>query len=500
MSKRKRYISLYLPQWAIDCRNRQNTLPEQPYVQTTKSQNQIVIETANDFAYQQGIKKGMSMATARAISSTLIVEDHSPDFLQNKLEELADWAYQFTPFVACDGVDSLILDVTGCSHLFGGEQAMLKHLSFKLSQLRLHHQLAIADTSASAWGLARYATKGFFVQDAPLKTVIQSLPIAAMRLSDALIVDLQRMGLRQIKDLLILPRSHLSRRYGLEPVLRLDKMLGDVVEPITPRIYKTPYAMRMSFPDAIGLAEDIEAGLDRLIAKLCTRLEKKSLGAKKLHLICDRVNKTQQSIHVGLSEPNHNPRYFKRLFLEKLKAIEPGFGIDCMRLLAPAVEKVQHHQNNILMTGERQEIKKREHIRQDFNILIDRLRNRLGYHAVGHIRARDTHLPDRIQAWQTNLEANWPRYNKRPSLLHNVPILIHKGTAPNSLLYKGKVEKIIQWHGPERISPNWWQKNADWHQGDRDYYIVHAQSGHRYWIYHNVQQTEQTWYLHGCFS
>ncbi|WP_420549579.1 Y-family DNA polymerase [Curvivirga sp.] len=500
MTERKRYISLYLPQWAIDCRNQQNKLPEQPYVQTTKSKNKVVIEIANDFAYQQGIQKGMSLATARAISSNLIVEDYDSEFLQKKIEQLADWAYQFTPFISCDGMDSLMLDATGCSHLFGGEKGMLQQLSTKLTSLKLHHRLAMADTVAGAWGLARYASKGFLVQDGSIKTIIKSLPIAALRLSDDLLVDLQRMGLRRIEDLLTLPRSNISCRYGLEPVLRLDKMLGDVADPITPRRYKTPHMVRLGFPDAIGLAEDIEAGLDRLIDQLCIRLEKDALGAKQLHLICEKVNKTQQVISVGLSEASHKPKYCKRLFLEKIKEIEPGFGIDAMRLLATVVEKVQHRQNTILMTGERQRFQKQERLREDLNILVDRLRNRLGYHAVGHIRARDTHLPDRIQAWQMNLEKNWPKNQKRPALLHNKPIPFHQGNVPTHLSYKGKIDQIIQWQGPERISPNWWQRDADWHHGDRDYYIACTKSGRRYWVYQHVQQTEKVWYLHGYFS
>ena len=41
------------------------------------------------------------------------------------LERIAEWCDRFSPFVAADPPDGLILDITGAAHLFGGEAAML---------------------------------------------------------------------------------------------------------------------------------------------------------------------------------------------------------------------------------------------------------------------------------------------------------------------------------------------------------------------------------------
>lgn len=497
---RKRYLSIWLPHWAIDCRTRLKGKLDKPYIQTTKSQNKIVVMALNDFARHVGIQKDMTLATARAICGDLIVEDYQPDVLQNQLDKLADWAYQFSPFISCDSSESLILDVTGCPHLFGGEMNMLSHLSKKLNNIDLKHRLGLADTAACAWGLSRYAEDALSIQTEPLKQCIQSLPVEAMQLPDGLIQDFHRMGLRLVTDIMALPRANLSRRYGLEPILRLDQMLGDIAEPITPRIYKTPYRTKLGFPDAIGWAEDIAAGLDRLIEGLCKRLEDEALGAKQLQLICERVNKSKQILTIGLNEASHSQKHIRRLFQEKLSSIEPGFGIDYMHLIATTVEKIKYNQNVILMTGERQKRQQQQQKREDLNILVDRLRNRLGKQAVGHIRARDTYLPDRIQAWQSMLETNWPqsqsRAQPRPTLLKNKPQPIHKGNVPTSL----SNDKIISWQGPERISPNWWQRDPNWQGGQRDYYVAQTASGKRYWLYCESQQPGCPWYLHGSFS
>ena len=37
------------------------------------------------------------------------------------LEKIADWCDRFTPLVAFDPPHGLVLDITGCAHLFGGE-------------------------------------------------------------------------------------------------------------------------------------------------------------------------------------------------------------------------------------------------------------------------------------------------------------------------------------------------------------------------------------------
>lgn len=497
---KKRYVSLWLPKWSIDCCFQHAPRPTGPYVQTIKSKNKTVIRALNLQAEKHGVQEGMSLATARAICAELTVVDFPEQYASQQLDRLAGWADQFTPFVACDGDEGLILDITGCAHLFGGEDQMLVALSDQLKNLKLHHRLAIADTPACAWALSHFGNKNMARQTAPLHKVAKSLLIEALRLPTETILDLHRMGLRKVHELMELPRASLAKRYGLDVATRLDLLLGDQHAPISPRLYKTPYNTRLSFPDAIGLAEDIEAGLDRLILQLSMRLEKEALGARRLYLACEKVDKTSQLIMIGTSEPTYHPKHLKRLFQEKISEIEPGFGIDTMRLMAPMVEPLKHNQFAIHIANPSSSERTRTAQRDELNLLVDRLKNRLGANAVGHIRPKNSHRPDQTQGWNIPTEHEWAQTRKRPSLLYVRPIHLQDETFPTELRHQGKTHTITKTWGPERISPDWWQGDENWQDGARDYYRVEVATGAQYWIYQEPRNTNKSWFMHGCFA
>jgi protein ImuB len=52
--------------------------------------------------------------------------DDKPDFALRLLDALAGWVIRYTPVVQVSGRDGLLLDITGCAHLRGGEFSFLK--------------------------------------------------------------------------------------------------------------------------------------------------------------------------------------------------------------------------------------------------------------------------------------------------------------------------------------------------------------------------------------
>ena len=69
------------------------------------------------------------------------------------LEAVADWCDRYTPLVGLDPPDGLMLDISGCAHLFGGEAALGRDIVRRLAAQGFHARVAIADTvgCASAW-------------------------------------------------------------------------------------------------------------------------------------------------------------------------------------------------------------------------------------------------------------------------------------------------------------------------------------------------------------
>ena len=98
----------------------------------------------------------MALADARAMYPKLPVVEADPEADRRLLEAIADWCDRYTPLVGLDPPDGLLLDVTGCAHLFGGEAALARDLVTRLAQQGLRARVAVADTVGCAWGVARY--------------------------------------------------------------------------------------------------------------------------------------------------------------------------------------------------------------------------------------------------------------------------------------------------------------------------------------------------------
>ena len=127
----------------------------------------------------------MGLADARAMYPSLPVVDADPEADRRLLEGVADWCDRYTPLAGLDAPDGLLLDVTGCAHLFGGEAALARDLVTRLAQQGLRARAAVADTVGCAWSVARYgklSTKTFgIVPCGETAAAILALPIAALR-------------------------------------------------------------------------------------------------------------------------------------------------------------------------------------------------------------------------------------------------------------------------------------------------------------------------------
>ena len=219
------------------------------------------------------------------------------------------------------GSDGLALDVTGCAHLFGGEEGLAAALEAEAAALGLSLRLGLADTLGAAWAVAHFAGAGAAPAHAgdaidqearatrsraqkrrwerggapppaagrqgEVRRIVPPgagaahlgpLPVAALRLEPEEVEALQALGLRRIADLAAMPRVQLARRVGPGVAARLDQALGRAPEPISPAPPEPRFAVRLSLPEPIGLVADVLAGIDRLLPPLCARLRAAGRG------------------------------------------------------------------------------------------------------------------------------------------------------------------------------------------------------------------------------
>ncbi|MDG5497584.1 DNA polymerase Y family protein [Niveispirillum sp. BGYR6] len=386
----RRFVCIWLSRWPTDRWQRRNspggTHPG-PLALVLPGQGGIRLHAVNALASADGLSVGMLLADARALCPAVTAPPADPAGDRAELGRLALWAQRYTPQAASDGADGLVLDITGCAHLWSGEVGLLADLSRRLRRAGLTHRLALADSPAAAWGWARHRPAGageILPTGRAAWEALLALPLAALRLDAALTADLARVGLQRVADLHRLPRAPLTARYGTAPARRLDRLLGLGAEPLAPQARPPQWQARLPLAEPIFTRDAIDTGLDRLLRDLCGQLEASGRGARRLELLLVRSDASQQTLALGTGQPLRDISTLKRLFREKLDQAEPGFGIEMMLLTATLTDRFTASQT-ALGSGDAFAL----------TFLLDRLCNRLGPDRIGPPLAEDEHQPER---------------------------------------------------------------------------------------------------------
>src|SRR5436853_5831475 len=184
----RRYLSVWLRRLPTD---RIRRSPPDALVIAAPVKGALRLTAVDDAAAALGLKAGMALADARAMYPQIAVADadEHADFVL--LEAVADWCDRYTPLVGLDPPDGLMLDVTGCAHLFGGEAALADDLVRRLKAQGYQARLAVADTVGCAWGVARFGNDRIVSSGEALNT-IAPLPLVALRLAPETIAALSQ--------------------------------------------------------------------------------------------------------------------------------------------------------------------------------------------------------------------------------------------------------------------------------------------------------------------
>lgn len=457
-------------------------------------------------AQAAGVRVGMPATKARVLVQNLVVHNHDAAADARALDRLALWMLQrYAPNVAADAPDGLVIDSTGTDHLHGGEEAMLTSLVDRLSGSGLRARAAIADTWGAAHALARYVAKPIVV--APPghgSAVLASLPLPALRLPADMIAALHVLGFERVRDLLAQPRSPLTLRFGPQLGRRLDQAAGLLSEPIDPIRPDELIEVKRNFAEPIGAAETIARYIGKLVVQLCAELEAKGLGAKRLDLICHRVDNRLQALRVGTATPVRDVKRLTRLLTDKMETIEPGFGIETLSLTATLAEPLSEKQTLTAIVDDGV---------PDVSDLVDTLINRVGEHCLYRAAPVATEVPERavrrIPPMAPETRATWPGHWPRPSRLLASPepietIALLPDHPPIAFTWRGICRRVRQADGPERIRGEWWRRDSEL-SAVRDYFRVEDDAGERYWIFRSGDGEDpntgsQHWFLHGVFG
>jgi protein ImuB len=461
---------------------------------------------ADAAAQREGLRVGMSASKAQALIPGLILMDAEPLADAEALDRLALWALQrYAPVVAADLPDGLVIDATGAAHLHGGEEAMLVDLAGRLTARGIAVRIALADSWGAAHALARFSDRSVVVVPAGEGgSAILDLPIAGLRLARETVAVLRVLGFDRIGELAAKPRAPLALRFGPELGRRLDQAFGRLAEPIDPVRPPDLMAARRAFAEPISAAETIARYIGKLVVQLCDLLETRGLGARRLDLLCHRVDNRIEAVRVGTATPVRDARRLTRLLCDRIETIDPGFGIEIMTLAAVVAEPLMPRQTVSSLTEEPE---------ADVSDLVDTLTNRVGEHRLYRFAAVDSDVPERSVARVPPMAPDtgpaWPDHWPRPSRLLPMPepietIAVLPDHPPVTFTWRGIRRRVKRADGPERVFGEWWKRDAEL-IAVRDYFQVEDEAGERYWIFRagdgeNAATGSQGWFLHGIFG
>jgi len=493
-------MAIWLPRLAVDrwrqaegCARGQGADAE-PVALVAETAHGPRITAANDAGLAAGARPGMPLADARAICAALRAVPADLEGDQAFLARLALWAQRWGPWTALDEPDGLLVDVSAAAHLFGGEAALLADVEARLFAHGLIARAALAPTAGAAWALAHYgADRAILPPGEDTAARLAPLPVAALRLDQATVLLLRRVGLKRIGDLTARfadgsGRDALKRRFRrrsptANPLLRLDQLLGRKPEPLLPVVADPPALVQRRLLEPIRHRELLDLVVADLAAGLARELETRGQGARRLELGLWRVDGDVVLRSLEFAAATREPAHIARLLASRLDDLDAGFGIELVRLRAAWAEPLAVLQVGLDGAAEEPGT--------SLATCIDRLSVRLGPEAVRRPVACASHIPERAQRWQAPLAPDPAsqeelRFHARPLKLldraEQIAVLYATPDGyPKQFRWRGALHEVVRVEGPERIAPEWWREKGTTRL--RDYYRIEDSLGRRYWLY-----------------
>ena len=501
----------------------------------------------NARASELGVRLAMSLADARAIQPKLEAVEAEPEEDARALDHIAAWCERFTPVVVLDPPEGLFLDITGCAHLFGGEEQLRAEIVTRLHAQGFGARAAIAPTPGAAWAFARYGKnrtlslaervaaqrrgEGRSNDPAPahwnaphppapapqggggddFAHALAPLPVEALRLDPDAAALLRRLGLKTISQILEAPRSSFTARAGERAMLRLDQALGRAREALSPRRPLAPVFALRRFLEPVFTADAVLQVAQDLCGDVVEKLDVRGAGVLRAELMLFGVDGRDRVIGVNVSKPLREVKPLMRLFREKLNIVgenmDAQFGFEAARLDVVRLAEL-NQRSQTLVTVEAAAANA-----EQIGGIVDILSARLGPKRVVRPQVHEEHAPERAAGWRSALATRGHDKSVKPPAdgVQRRPVRLFAPAQPIEVMasvpdgppiqfrWRRVMREVVRAEGPERISGDWQRREKT-----RDYYRVEDKQGRRYWLYreglYGENEMAPLWYVHGLFA
>jgi len=493
---------------------------------SAEENQQAVVRRCCNNAAAQGVREGMPLALARAMSPQALILRFNPEQDFKTLYKLAIEGFRYSPL---SGIEEecwraylgkalqklsphfwgLVFDISGTQKLYNNKVALAESLIQKLATSGIEAKIAIAPSIGAAWALSRWGRRDIVVVNrSSLQSELAKLPVASLRLENSTCELLRSLGIYQIQDIQRLPRRSLGSRFGLQLLKRLDQAYGCVEESFHVAASRESISVKKVFDTYLVSREQIKRAVFLLCEQLILKLHDKGKKAALFRLIIEisRVSETKiyETRELSLHSASEKLSHIMSVIEALSDSLQICGNVSAICLVALNIESARGIQADF--NGDEREILDSQ-IASEF---LDTASSRLGSNNIHKALLRQSYLPEKacsfvpmeqpLKKQETSYE--YPHFD-RPPLLFPHPeslqvVSLLPDHPPSRMQWRGQSLKILQGTGPERVSAEWWENYADNQLEERDYFKVQDEAGRWFWVFR--LKSSQQWFMHGMWT
>jgi protein ImuB len=486
------WVAVYLPDLALnavaDGHPDFHLDSDRPAAVFEPAGGQLRIVAVNGAARSVGIRSGLSVSAAMALTASIELLERSITAEDRYLEGLAEWSNGLTPIVSLQAREGLLLEVHGSLNFLGGLDAIKRALIEELHARRLDFQISTAPTPLAALWLARHGNVDLSVHR-EFVGCMAALPLVVTAWPDRIRKLLHEMGLTTIGDCLRLSRAGFARRVGKDYLDELDKALGKQYDlrKIHSKNPTLSWAADLFFETVSQdiLVSTLESGIEVIAAELRQR----QVQIKQVRLQLKHLRGLPTIMNFEFVEPVHAVQHLLTPLVVRMGAMKTTSPVCAFMLetgpLIPMSIGVRQLFESLEVEGA---------LPGSSAVLIECLRGRFGKDGVYGLSLRAEHRPELAFEKRTEGLQCSVGDGRTSSFWGERPLWILPQPLPLSNNTLRTMSRSHSQPKPERIESGWW----DGKDVRRDYYTVITGDGERWWVYRDCVTCE--WRLHGVFG
>lgn len=416
---------------------------------------------------------------------------------------------RLSPLVQFQRPGFIFVDITGTSHLFGGELQLLNEALRLTKGSHPDATMAISDTPAPAQVLTSLRPSFPIVPPGQERDFLLNLPVEALihleglipwESADAIqsiVSFFQTLGLKVIRELDKLRIESLRERWGRMGEMLWKKIHAAEKQIISPLIPSETLREFVHFDWPISLLSPLLHSLGILLERLCQRLQGRAECARliSIHLYCEYSQRTH-FIELRPVQPSRDLELILKLLENKLASTDLENPIQDMEInILPCPEKILQLDFFSPRTYEQDKI-------DQLLSLFNQCSLKAGFFNLSHSLVPENSWslsPDFIEftTLTDHIDTKEESYRVKPAYSRHLP----SSPRPTRLLrvpeklssLKVKQLRFLSSFPIERIEDKWWAELQK-----RDYFFALSPLKQGLWLYRDLIRNE--YYIHGYFD